>query len=219
LHANQATLLAEWAEIEALAGELVEEGWPIGWWGGQQEGSGIDVEQLAAADDFLLDVAMGEEAEVADTDEAGGQDVEQEAAEELEGVEREDFFDTAVAVILPAEADTVVFDLEQPMVGDSHAVGIAAEILDDLGRAAKGTLGVDDPAAVGGLVQPAAKGFGMGKAGEIAKERELALLKGFEQSIPEQMAEAGAEDFDGEEEVLAVFLGTATGDPTLAVGR
>ncbi len=78
--------------------------------------------------------------------------MEAEAAEELDGFERQDLFDTAVAVILPAEADAVVFDFEQAMIGDGDAVGVAAEIVDDLGGAAEGALGVDDPALIGGGV-------------------------------------------------------------------
>src|SRR5437870_973566 len=84
---NQAAFLAERAEVDQLARELVKESWPISRRGGQKQGSGIDVEQLAAAGDFVLDVAIGQPAEVADTNEAGGQDVQDEAAEELEGLE------------------------------------------------------------------------------------------------------------------------------------
>jgi hypothetical protein len=47
----------------------------------------------------------------------------------------------------------------------------------------------------------------------------LALLKGFEQCLAEQVTEAGTEDLDREEEELAIFLGTTAGDPVLAVGR
>src|SRR5258707_10595667 len=42
----------------------------------------------------------------------------EEAAEELDGVESERFFDAAVAVILPAEADAALFDLEQAVIGE-----------------------------------------------------------------------------------------------------
>jgi hypothetical protein len=148
--AKQVTFLAERAEVEALAGELVKERLPISRRGGEKERSRIDIEQLAAAGDFILDLAIGQEAEVAEADKAAGQDVEQEAAKELDGVKGEGFFDTAVAVILPAEADAAVLDFQQAVVGDGDAVGVATEILDDLCRAAEGGLGIDNPALSAG---------------------------------------------------------------------
>ena len=175
------------------------------------------MEQVATAGDFLLDVAVSEKAEVADADEAGGQDVEEEAAEELDGVEGEGFFDTAVAVILPAERDAAVIDFQQAVVGNSHAVGVATEIVDDLGGAAERALGVDNPALTAGCPQPAADDLGVGEPGQIAKEGELTLLKGFEQCIPEEVMEAGTEDFDGEKEVFA-RVRLRAGDPALAIG-
>src|SRR2546425_6573348 len=93
---NQAAFLAERAEVHQLARELVKESSPISRRGGQKQGSGIDVEQLAAAGDFVqlpgpgqnqgsgidveqlaaagdfvLDLAIGQPAEVADANEAG----------------------------------------------------------------------------------------------------------------------------------------------------
>lgn len=145
--------------------------------------------------------------------------MEEEAAEELDSVEGESFFDAPVAVILPAEVDAAVYDLEQAMIGDGDAVSVAAEIVDDLGGAAEGALGVDDPALMGGRPQPTTKRLWVRESGQIAKEREMSLLEGFEQGLTKEMAEAGAEDFDREEEMLAVFLGTTARDPALAVGR
>ena len=63
---NQAAFLAERAEVDQLARELVKESWPISRRGGQKQGSGIDVEQLAAAGDFVLDMSIGQPAEVAE---------------------------------------------------------------------------------------------------------------------------------------------------------
>ena len=198
--------MAERAEVNELAGELVKESSPIGRGGGQKERGGIEVEEMAAVGDFIFGVAVGEEAKVADTDEACGQDVEEEAPKELDGSEGECFFDSPVAVILPTEADATVFDLQQAVVGDGSAMGVASEIVEDLGGAAEGLLGVDDPAAVGGGAQPAAEGLRVGEAGEIAQEGKLSLLEGLQQGGAEEVAEAGAEDLDGEEEVLAAVF-------------
>jgi len=43
------------------------------------------------------------------------------------------------------EANLVALQVQQTMVGDGHAVGIAAQITQGLLRAAKGGLGVDHP--------------------------------------------------------------------------
>ena len=43
LHPDQTALLTERAEVNELAGELVEEGLPMGRRGGQQEGGRIDL--------------------------------------------------------------------------------------------------------------------------------------------------------------------------------
>lgn len=70
LDPNQASFLAKGAEIDELAGELVQEGFPIGRGGGQQQRSGLDLQQLTAPSEFVLSVAVGQKAEVADTHEA-----------------------------------------------------------------------------------------------------------------------------------------------------
>ena len=124
-----------------------------------------------------------------------------------------------MAVVLPAEPDAAVFDLQQAVVGDSDAVSVASEVLNDLGGAAEWALGIDDPALTAGRTQPAVEGFWIGERGQIAKETELSLLKGQPQCVLEQMAEASTENFDREEEVLAMFLRATAGDPVLAVRR
>ena len=214
---DQAAFLTERAEVNEVASELVQEGLPIGRRGGRKQRGGIDVEELAAAGDLMLGLAVGQPAEVADADKAGGQDVKEEAAEELDGVQGEYFFHTAVAVVFPGKRDAAVFELEQTVIGDSDAVGVATEIGDDQGGAAEGALGVDDPSLMGEGAQPAAEGMGIGQRSQIGEERELSLLKGLEQGLLEQVAEASAEDFDWKEEMFALF-GALASDPAQAVG-
>lgn len=50
---------------------------------------------------------LGEEAELADAHQAGGEHVEQEAAQELDGVKRHEFGAGAVRVIFPFETRTL----------------------------------------------------------------------------------------------------------------
>ena len=52
----------------------------------------------------LPTVAVGEQSEVADLDEAGGQDMKQEAADELDCIERHNAAAVAMAGVSPTEA-------------------------------------------------------------------------------------------------------------------
>jgi hypothetical protein len=63
-------------------------------------------------------MTVGHEADVPDAVEAGWQDVEQEAAHELAGVEGHDLLAALAAAVLPAEADPAVGHADEPAVGD-----------------------------------------------------------------------------------------------------
>ena len=96
--------------------------------------SGRHTEQRSAEREFVSAVAVGEEAVVTNAMEAGWQDVEQEAAHELGDVETHDFAHTmaALAVVLPAETDMGLVEIEQAAVGDRDAMGVTREIGQDL---------------------------------------------------------------------------------------
>ena len=69
---------------------------------------------------------MGEEPEVADADEAVGEDVEEEADEELGGREGHGLDPVAVGVVRPPEADHAALQVHEA-VGDRHAMGVASD--------------------------------------------------------------------------------------------
>ena len=50
-----------------------------------------------------------------------------------------------MGIILPAEGNLVVFESDEAMVGDSDAMGIAAEIAEDMVRATKRGFRIDYP--------------------------------------------------------------------------
>ena len=107
--------------------------------------------------------AAGQEPEVADAVEVAGQDVEQEASDELLGREGQGLEAAVMAVmtvIAPAETDLAVLDSEEAVVGDGDAVGVAAEVVENLLRAGEGPLGVDDPLGLAERLEVAAKGSG-----------------------------------------------------------
>ncbi len=108
-------------------------------------------EQLAGAGDVVGARAAGEQAVVADAVEACGQDVDQEAADELVGGERHDLLAIAAigAIVLPPEGDAGVVAGDQPAVGDGDAVGVARQIGQHGLGSAERALGVDDPFGLG----------------------------------------------------------------------
>ena len=70
-----------------------------------RDGSG---QQLSTKCQSSRAMAIGEEAEVADAMEAGGQDVQEEPAHELGRLERHDLAAAFLPIVLPEEADGVV---------------------------------------------------------------------------------------------------------------
>src|SRR6266404_9340486 len=101
-----------------------------------------------AALEFPRAVTVAEEAVVADAMEPVRQDMDQETADQLRAIERHRLLAVAVPVILPAEADLAVVHGQQPVVGDGATVGVASDIVEDLGWPGKRPLRVDHPLGV-----------------------------------------------------------------------
>ena len=97
------------------------------------------------------------------TDQALGQNVDQEAAQELIGGDRHDFLLAAVRIVFPAKRDSIILERHQPMVGDGDAVRIASEIVQNMLGTAKGWLGIDDPVLVEELSEKLAKATWLSK--------------------------------------------------------
>ena len=78
---------------------------------------------------------------------AARQHVEQETPHELADVEAHDFalVSTALPIVLPAETDVGLVEIEQAAVGDRDAMRIAREIGQDLLGTGEGLFGIDDP--------------------------------------------------------------------------
>src|SRR5438067_13248085 len=90
---------------------------------GSQASTGI--EQPMTESEAFAAGAIGEEAVVADAVEAIRQDVQQKAADELDGIECHHLGLAARSVVFPGEVDLVVGEREQAAVGDGDAMGVA----------------------------------------------------------------------------------------------
>ena len=127
-----------------------------------------------------------------------GQQVQEEAAQELNAAERHRTSAPGAAVVLPGKGDAVAGHRHEAVVGDGDAVGIASEIAQNLGRSSERRLGVDDPVATVEGLQIGAEGGRAAQRGEPAVEDELlvSLIK----MMQELAAEEPSEDTDGKEE-------------------
>ena len=89
--------------------------------------------------------AVGKEAKVPDTHEPFGEQVQEESAQEFIQRESQQLLFVVVSGIAPTKSDLAVHKRDQAMVGDSHAVGVAAQILEDILGATERWFGVDHP--------------------------------------------------------------------------
>src|SRR3977135_50013 len=89
--------------------------------------------------------SVGEEAEVADADEAPGEQGKKEATEEIMARESAHFLLIVVGRVPPTKGDVAFVERNQSMIGDGDAMGVAAEILQHVFGSAEGWCGVDDP--------------------------------------------------------------------------
>lgn len=81
---------------------------------------------------------------MADADQALGQNVDQESAQELICGDGHDLLLAAVRKVFPAKRDSIILERNQSMVGDGDAVRIASEIVQNMLGTAEGWLGIDD---------------------------------------------------------------------------
>jgi len=93
----------------------------------------------------LTAVAVGEQSEVADLDEAGGQDMEQETADELDRTELHDAAAVVMPGVPPAEAHLSAIETEESSVGDGNSMRIPGQILQHMFGSSERRLGVDHP--------------------------------------------------------------------------
>jgi hypothetical protein len=107
-------------------------------------GSGC-LEELPCEGNQARATAVGLEAEMADADEATGNDMEEESLDEGSRFEGERLAGVAAFAIAIAKGHQAVLEGEQALVSHGDAVGVAAEIPEDLGGTRQGGFAVDHP--------------------------------------------------------------------------
>src|SRR6266853_2178605 len=104
--------------------------------------------------------------------------MQEEAAQELIQGYGHQFLLIVVRRVPPAKGDLAVGQRDQSMVGDGHAMGVAAEVLEHIFGAAEGWFGVDDPVFSEQRSEPGSEDFVLGEQSQIAGKMKLAVLKG-----------------------------------------
>ncbi len=202
LDAPHGSCRAGWADMERAPSQSLVAVVRVGQQGEHRRQGRRGVEELAAAGQLGLAAMVAEQSIVADALEAVGQDMQQEASDELVRVEGHDLAATVVPVVLPAEGDGAVPDLGQAGVGDGDAVGVAAEVVEHLLWPAEGRLGIDDPVDAARRLQLLGKASGLVEVDEGSAEDQLAcpesLVEGFEEQTAEQAGQhAGRQEEAG----------------------
>ncbi len=102
-------------------------------------------DEFTAPCEVLASRRVGKQSVVSDAHQSGRQNVEQEAAERLLHVEGHEPIRVASCAVVPAKGHAAVIEGDELVVGDGHAVGVAAEVAQHLAGAGEGRLAVDDP--------------------------------------------------------------------------
>lgn len=167
---------------------------------------GFATERTARIVEEGADVGWSEQAVVTDLDEAGWQDVLDEAIEEVDRIERDGLS------VLGSKGNAARVEGDEPLVGDSDAMGVAAEVAHDVLGSAEGSLGVDDEELSMKRDAESIEGFGI-----FALRAKIASAMGGAETRDQLGSKEGSEDGQGKEVARACPHPTAVGrGPTAA---
>jgi len=102
-------------------------------------------QELSAEWQQRFAAAVCEEAEEADAHKAMWKHMQEEAAQKLLCSDGHELLFAAVGVVLPAERHVAISKVDDPVVGDGNAVGVAGQVLKNVLRSAERRFGVHDP--------------------------------------------------------------------------
>jgi hypothetical protein len=115
--------------------------------------------------------------------------VQKETTQELLRRQGHALFLISMSVVFPEERDLVVVKGQEAVVADGDAMGIGGQIGEDVVRATKGSLGVNDPLLAKEWPQECVKGLFLFQGPESSVEGELTLAKSLLQAGDEFAAE------------------------------
>jgi len=139
----------------------------------------LHAEETSALVEFLLPISVPQEAVIANPLEPVRQYVEQEPPDEFVGGQGHRFTLAAIPVIFPLEADLIIIDVQQAVVGNGHAVSIAAHVVEDLLRSGERALGIDHPLKSFRSGQKLSKSEAFPNGLQGGEEPQFARIEGF----------------------------------------
>jgi hypothetical protein len=119
------------------------------------------------------------------------QGVNQKAPDELFGIQSHGSGLVAVltAIVLPLKRDAAFGDAEDAVIGQRHAMRVAAQILNGGLRASKGFLRIDDPFGFFERIEPDPEGGLVLERCELAEERQLVVFESSVKSLKKEPSE------------------------------
>jgi len=150
---------------------------------------------------------------MADLDETGRQDMEEEPADKLHGVQCHEFVLIAVGRVSPAKRNLAILQGREAPIGDGNPVGVAGHVLKDLLGPAKWLLGMDHPLLVFELAKEPIEFRRLPKPGDRSGQAQFVLAIGATEPSQKGAAEACGEHLAGQE-----IAWIANPDPARAVG-
>jgi hypothetical protein len=106
--------------------------------------------------------------------------MEQEAADELQGMESEGFSLLCVFAVSVGEGDLSVVDAEDGVIAQSHPVGVAPQVIEDLPRRGEGLLGIDEAVLLAQGLKLCVPGLGQG-----SRRLKFSLILGLLKEVEE----------------------------------
>jgi hypothetical protein len=133
--------------------------------------------------------------------------VEQEPPQKLLGGDRHQPFLVLVGVVFPAERDLAVGQAYDPVVGDSDAMRVAGQLMQDVFGSAEGSFGVDYPILAEQRPQKAWKASpGSGIVAKQMRAYRLALRANIAETLLASLiTEQGGKDIQHEEHEDILF--------------
>jgi hypothetical protein len=143
----------------------------------------IPSEELTTDAEVVFSVSVGQQAEVPYPDKASGQDMEEEPADKLLGLEHHGLLAIMVRIISPEEGNLTVPDGEEAVIADGDSVGISTQVLQDPLGASEGRFAIDDPFF---MVEWPPEGFEVSalERTEAAGKDDLPALEGRSRNLP-----------------------------------
>src|ERR1700680_762557 len=125
----------------------------------------------------------------------------QEAAQKLLVSQRHYPAPVVMGVVLPTECHVCVVQVDDPVVGDRHSMGVASQILQHMFQPAKRRLGVDHPILATQRAQETSERLVVRQRKARSLKGQLVPAKGALQTGDELTPEYAAEHLDRQEEM------------------